>query len=483
VDNLDKILQMVDNDPGRIKTDSREVCPGDLFIALKGPVSDGHDYIGKAIENGASKIIFEDIPADIKTMLPEEILQVEDSREVLSEIASRIYDDPSSKLNLYGITGTNGKTTTAILIRHGIEVCGRACGLISTVYNIVDKDDIIPTKLTTPDILTINSLLNEMVRNNKKAAILEISSHSLSQKRVEGIKLDAAIFTNITPEHLDYHLTIENYMEEKLKIFSLLKPGRPAIINVDDNFIAEKIKDINSSSIITFGIKNTADIQAKNIELMSSGTVFDCIIRDSELIKITTRFIGIHNVYNILAAIAVLLEEGLNPGQIQDAIYEYCEVPGRLQRVSSTAPFEVFVDYAHTSDAIKNVLKALKPLTENRLIIVFGCGGDRDKTKRKVMGEIASKYADQTIITDDNPRSENPDNIRKEIEKGMLPDDNYSIIPHREEAIKTAINMGETGDVIVIAGKGHEDYQIIGNETKHFDDREVAREAIEKRGF
>ncbi|MFH1877899.1 MAG: UDP-N-acetylmuramoyl-L-alanyl-D-glutamate--2,6-diaminopimelate ligase, partial [Candidatus Omnitrophota bacterium] len=310
-----------------------------------------------------------------------------------------------------------------------------------------------------------------------------ISSHALHQKRVSGVMLDSAVFTNITPEHLDYHHDMGSYLKEKKKIFNNLKKGGIAVLNADDPRVAELKNEINCENIITFGINGTADVMAENISLKSHSTGFDMVSPVFGRLRINTGLIGIHNVYNILGAAGALADSGIKPEDMKNAVEQVRPVPGRLETVKSSASFRVFVDYAHTPDALENVLSCLRPLASGKLICVFGCGGDRDRTKRPLMGKIAADLCDSVILTNDNPRTEKPIDILREIEKGMAGEKSYSIIEDRETAIRQALLQADTGSIVLIAGKGHEDYQILGGKTVHFDDRETAVKILREMGY
>ena len=328
--------------------------------------------------------------------------------------------------------------------------------------------------MTTPDVLTVNRFLAEMVADGKTAAIIEVSSHALEQNRLGNTMLDTAVFTNISPEHLDYHKDMESYLNAKIQIFHRLKEDGSAIINADDSRIMDVVGKIKERKIRTFGIDATADISAKDVELSDKGTRFTLIASGVGEISVSTNLIGLHNVYNSLAAAAAVLQQGCGLDQIKEGLESFVSVPGRLDLVSGDVPFRVFVDYAHTPDALSNVLKALRSLVRNKLLCVFGCGGDRDKTKRPLMGKIAGDLADYVFVTTDNPRTEDPDEIMKQIEKGMAGCERYIVEPDRKRAIQMAVSQAKEGDIVLIAGKGHEDYQIIGKEKTYFSDTEVA---------
>ncbi|MBD3426217.1 MAG: UDP-N-acetylmuramoyl-L-alanyl-D-glutamate--2,6-diaminopimelate ligase [Candidatus Omnitrophica bacterium] len=467
-----------------IKTDSNKVSRGDVFVAIRGTVHDGHDHMNEALASGASFVVCEHDVANLQDEIDRrKLLFCKDTREELGEVASHIYGDPSDTLSVYGVTGTNGKTSTVFLIDSILNKAGRPSGLVSTVFAKVRDDSVERMSLTTPDIMSLNRLLSEMVSSWKQAAAVEISSHALDQKRVWGIKLDSAVFTNITPEHLDYHRDMVTYLADKSKIFDNLKPDGVGVLNQDDPMVIGLRDKIDLPHLVTFGIRENADVRAVDIELSAEGVSFGLVTRDIGQTHVKSSFIGTHNVYNMLAAAAALVKSGLSAEDIRDGLECARPVPGRLETVDSSAPFRIFVDYAHTPNALQSVLECLRPLARSRLICVFGCGGDRDRTKRPVMGRTATRIADMVIITSDNPRSEDPMSIIREIEKGVLNKTNYSIIKQRQDAIREAIRAAKDGDIVVIAGKGHEDCQIIGDQVRHFDDVEVARHVLKESGY
>ncbi len=456
------------------KTDSRKAGPGDVFIAIKGACHDGHDHIAEVLDNGVSRVICEYKPSGVSAAMESKILCVDDSREVLGELAKFFYGDPSSKMKVYGVTGTNGKTTTVFLIDKILKAAGIDSGFVSTVFINTNKFDVRKAVMTTPDVMALNSAMSEMMGNGKGAAVVEISSHALNQKRTWGIELDSAIFTNITPEHLDYHVTMDAYLEDKVKIFNSLKPGGVAVINADDSRVMQYGSSVGFPRLVTFGIRNDADIMARDVKVSIEGTEFVLDAKGFGAARINVGLIGLHNVSNILGAAGALLHNGVALDDIARGLADFYGVPGRLEMVPSEENFTVFVDYAHTPNALENMLGSVKSLVKGELVCVFGCGGDRDRGKRPVMGKIAADMCDKVIITSDNPRSEEPEAIIGEIKKGMSEYNNYSIIINREDAIKAAIEGASDDDVIVLAGKGHEDYQIVGDKKLHFDDREIA---------
>lgn len=467
-----------------LKTDSRQVKPGDVFFAVKGPVYDGHNYIKEVLEKDVSYVVCEHVIPGLSNEDIKKLVIVKSSREALGMSASYLFKKPSEHLSIYGVTGTNGKTTTVFLIDSILNAGANPAGFVSTVFTKTSGNIFSRSCMTTPDVVTLNRLLASMAASGKKSAVIEISSHALDQQRIYGIGLDAAVFTNITPEHLDYHKNMTGYLESKSKIFQNLKPKGRGVLNCDDALVIGLRKKIGLSRAITFGIKeSSAQVRGINIELFPKGTDFDIIVENKEVVHIHTRLIGLHNVYNVLAASAALLSAGLDLDVIKKGIEKALPVPGRLDLIFSNAPFKVFIDYAHTPDALKNILECVRPMTFSKLVCVFGCGGDRDKTKRPVMGEIASGICDYVILTNDNPRRESPEAILTEIEKGMADKNKYSIIPERHRAIKKALSIAAKDDIVIIAGKGHEDYQIIGTRIIPFDDKKVSSSILEEMGY
>ncbi len=477
---IDTVIETIGFDKGRLKTDSRLVGPGDVFVAIKGTACDGHDFIPEALAKGAVKVVCEQRRTCSEGQ--EKIIVVPDARKALGEMATRLYGNPSNALKVYGVTGTNGKTTTVFLIDGILNAAGRGSGLVSTVFTKTSGDKVVRSSMTTPDLLSINRLLLEMISHGKKAAVLEISSHALDQERVFGVKLDSAVFTNITPEHLDYHGNMRSYLAAKSKIFKSLKQGGAAVLNADDPMVA-RLKEKAKVPVLMFGLGEEADVRGSDIRTFSGSTEFDIEAKDIGKIHVRSRLIGKHNVYNMLAAAAALSASGITIDQIKEGLEKAQPVPGRLDRVETAAPFTVLVDYAHTPNALENVLNCLRSIAEEKLICVFGAGGDRDRTKRPVMGRIATDICDRVILTSDNPRSEDPMDILNEIEKGVKDKTNYSIISNRKDAVKSAIEAAESGDVVVIAGKGHEDCQIVGDSVLHFNDKEVAAEILRGLGY
>lgn len=443
-----------------VEFDSRKVQPGTLFIALKGDKYDGHDFIETAIGKGAVALIVQrKLAADIPQII------VSDTRATLGEIARRFYGDFSDMVKV-AITGTNGKTTTSFLIHSILEMSGKKSGLIGTIYYIGG----VRTKAvrTTPESLDIFKMISEFKENGLKAVVMEVSSHGLALKRVDEMRFRVALFTNLSQDHLDFHKTITSYRESKMRIFSLLEPDGYAVFNIDDQ-TSEYIKQINLKKVITYGMKNKCDIQGQITKDTIDGLGIDVHYCDN-IYHINSQLIGTYNSYNILAAFAVSMALGIDSDTTIKGITEVKGVKGRMERVAHN----IFIDYAHTPSAIENALNALRHYVKGKLIIVFGCGGDRDKDKRSQMAAASTRLADLTIITSDNPRSEPAGSIIEDIVKGVVTD-RYEIIEDRKTAIMKAVARKGDDDILLIAGKGHEDYQVIGNKTIRFDDAEVIR--------
>jgi len=455
--------------------DSKQIRPGGVFFAIKGENLNGADFIDEAIERGASCIVSE---SDFITYKSITKVIVDDVRKSCAVIADNFYQHPSSKIDITGITGTNGKTTILYLISAIMERSGFKCGSIGTIsYNIGERR--IPAINTTPSAIMTHMFLHDMEKSGIKNCVMEISSHSLIQHRVDRIKFKTAIFTNLSKEHLDYHKDMESYFMAKSQLFCMLKPDGIAIVNYDDEYGKRLIESI-SKEVITYGMSDGADIKAYDIKTSIKGTHFKVSFNEA-VFGIKTQLIGEHNIYNILAAIAYAVSNKIDIETIIQTISLFSGVPGRLERVDTTGcGFEVFIDYAHTDDALSNVLEALKKIAKSRIIVVFGCGGNRDKTKRPRMGKIASEKSDYVIITSDNPRREDPEAILEDIVKGIPKDfNNYKVCLDRKEAIKEAIRMACNDDIVLIAGKGHEKYQIFKDATIPFDDKMLAEELLE----
>lgn len=449
----------------QVDFDSRKVVKDSLFVAQKGTSVDGHLYIDKAISLGATTIICEELPIRLEANIT--FIQVEDSCKTLAIIASNFYDNPSSKLKLIGVTGTNGKTTVASLLYQLLKKSGYKTGLLSTVQILVDTTVFNATH-TTPDSVTINYYLHKMVLLGVDYCFMEVSSHGIHQKRTEGLEFAGGIFTNLSHDHLDYHVSFASYRDVKKSFFDSLPKTAFALTNLDDkngNIMLQNTKARKR----TYALKTLADYKAKIIEKSFSGTLIS--INDTEF---WTKLIGNFNAYNLAAIIGVAYELGLEKLEILTIISQLESVSGRFEHLVSDNGVIAIVDYAHTPDALRNVLQTINDIRTNneKLITVIGCGGDRDKTKRPKMAHIASQLSTQAIFTSDNPRTENPDTILEEMEEGVSAENLKKIITisDRRQAIKTACKFSETGDILLIAGKGHENYQEISGERFHFDD-------------
>ncbi len=464
-----------------IEHDSRKVTTKNLFVCMEGAHVDGHNFIPQAISKGAVAVL----TARKNFQPPENIsaLIVPDMLNTLAVIVPYFYDYPARKMRVIGVTGTNGKTTTTYLLREIFSCAGFKVGLIGTIQNLIGEE-IFPVRNTTPNVIDLQKFLSEMVKKNVQVLVMEVSSHALAENRVAGVEFDTAIFTNLTQDHLDFHGTMENYLRAKTKLFDMIsrrgrKQNKTAIVNADDAAGEEILKHCLCEKI-TYGLKNSADLRGINLDIRADGMKIQLGIRNEEL-GIKLHITGIFNVYNVLAAVGAASAEKISPEIIKRALENFKSVPGRFERIFSDAPFEVIVDYAHTPDGVKNVLETAAQIAKGKIIAVFGCGGDRDNSKRPIMGKIAAELSDIVIVTSDNPRTENPEKILDEIEVG-LGKKNHERIVDRREAIFRAIELAEAGDIVLILGKGHETYQILNTGTIHFDDREVALEAIKNVG-
>jgi UDP-N-acetylmuramoyl-L-alanyl-D-glutamate--2,6-diaminopimelate ligase len=473
--NFEELLMLVrsGNSP-RLCDDSRIVESGDIFVAVKGPNVDGHDFIPQVLAKGAKFIVCQ---SSSSVVIPAkagiQVITVPDSSLALAVLAQAANGNPAEKLTNLAVTGTKGKTTVTFLVRSCFRAAGEKCGLIGTV--IYDTGiDVSPAPLTTPDCLTIAKSQSQMLKAGAKYMVIEASSHALDQNRVAAINFKAAAFTNLTGDHLDYHKTTENYLAAKSKLFAMLSPDATAVLNKQSPF-AEQIIQCTKAKVIWFAVDEEADLSAEIHSIDDSGTTFT-IQYQGQSIRIKTPLLGRFNVANHLAAAGLCLSAGLDLKTVARGLSSLDAIPGRLENIKSDAPFTVLVDFAHTDDALDNVLSTLKPLCKARLIVVFGCGGDRDKTKRPRMAKVVEKYADMAIVTSDNPRTENPDDIISQIVAGLKDpaSPKIKIEPDRKKAIALAIESAKKNDVIIIAGKGHENYQIIGKQKFPFSDQQMA---------
>ncbi len=457
----------------KIEFDSRKVQENDVFVAIRGTVSDGHDFIEKAIGLGACAIICDTLPEIIAANVT--YIQVQDTNSALAFIASNYFNTPSDKIRLVGVTGTNGKTTIASLLYQLYKKAGYKVGLLSTVKIMVDDTEYKATH-TTPDSLTINQYLNEMISMGCEYCFMEVSSHGVHQKRTEGLHFEGGVFTNLSHDHLDYHPTFAEYRDVKKSFFDHLPKTAFALTNVDDKNGAVMLQNTNARKR-TYALKSYADYKAQILENQLSGLLLK--INDNE---VWVKLIGTFNAYNLLAIYGTAIELGMDSLEALRLLSELESVSGRFQFIVSSDKITAIVDYAHTPDALENVLNTINNIRTNneKLISVIGCGGDRDKTKRPIMANIASQMSDTVIFTSDNPRTENPATIISEMEKGVEPQ-NYKktlSIEDRKQAIKTACQLANANDIILIAGKGHENYQEINGVRHHFDDMETVKEFL-----
>lgn len=468
-----------------LQYDSRTIQPEDAFIALTGTNTDGHNYIEHAIAAGAVAVIAEYAPESVATHTP--VLVVKDTRAVISLLAEVMHDFPDKKLKVVGVTGTNGKTTTTNLIRYLWRCRQIKCGLIGTICNYCD-DRRLPAAATTPEPLRLAELLDMMVEEECTHLVMEVSSHALKQKRVDAMHFDGAVFTNLTQDHLDYHKTVEDYLDAKLELFRMLDrdgaEGRFAVVNLDDPYAGE-FAAASHAQLWTYAVDKPADLRATAFKLTPGGTEVELLYK-GETYTGKLPLSGKFNVYNSLAALCVMLAQGFNLADLLEDLANVPQVPGRFEKVDCGQDFTVVVDYAHTPDGLENVLNTARELlhgTDGKLICVFGCGGDRDRGKRPIMGKLAVTLADKAVVTSDNPRTEDPlaiiDEIKAGIEEaGAACAAKYEVEPDRRAAIGRAVAMAQPGDVVMIAGKGHEDYQLVNGRVLDFDDRAVAREFL-----
>lgn len=467
----------IDAEVTGIAYDSRAVRPGDLFVAVKGLHADGHDFMQDAVRRGARAVVSEH---------GDNCIVVRDSRDALARLSSEFYGRPSERLAVSGVTGTNGKTTAAFLIKSILEHSGRKAGLIGTInYMIGDKE--YPAPHTTPEAPEFQGYLAKMVEAHCGCAVCEVSSHALALKRADYTDFKVAVFTNLTRDHLDFHGTMENYFEAKKRLFAeLLSPNGTAVINADDPY-AQRLIGATKAKVITYGIEKNADIKAHDIKNAFDGLSFKICLSGKVSffgkgdMEIASPLVGIPNVYNILSACGAALALGAGWEEVASAIRVTGHAKGRFEKVETGRGFLCIVDYAHTDDALRRLIETARGLVKGgRVITVFGCGGDRDKGKRPLMGSVAATLSDEVFITSDNPRSEDPEEIIKDILAGVAKD-NYKVEPDRRRAIFSAIILAKPGDIVLIAGKGHEEYQEEKGGRVRFSDKEVAEEALGRR--
>lgn len=468
---------VVDGNPSvevsSIEYNSRKTTSGALFIAIKGFKADGHDYVNDAIKRGAVAVVVE---RDVET--PFEIckVMVPDSREALSHISSVYYGTPSRKLDITGVTGTNGKTTTCYLLRSIYEAAGISSGMLTTIEYLVGKRRQ-RAQLTTPESLDMQRILGKMVEDGVKAVAMEVSSHGLTLKRVKDVEFARGVFTNLSRDHLDFHVDMEDYISSKRSLFKNLRLGAIAVLNCDDPHW-EDMASATQARVVKYGFAGTADFRATEVKATLDGTRIKASWK-RETAEIKSRLIGMHNAYNMLASAATAAYSGLGKEAIIAGINNVKRIPGRLEQFRLPNGARAFVDYAHTPDALKRVLDSLKEVTEGDIICVFGCGGDRDKGKRPIMGEVSTDLADFTIVTSDNSRSEDPQTIIDEITRGIKKH-NFKTEADRRKAIEKAVALAKPKDSVLIAGKGHEKFQIVGDARIRFDDAKILSSLIGK---
>ncbi len=468
-----QVFNFVDRNIDEVTSDSRKAAGGSVFVAIRGAVADGHDFIEEAIERGAQVVV-----AQEKVNVPNDIclITAPNTRHVLAVMADILAGHPSSKVRVVGVTGTNGKTTVTYLLRSVLQVAGKSTGLIGTInYEFAGR--VVPAGTTTPAADELHRYLAEMAAEGAEYAVIEVSSHALDQYRVDAVNFACAVFTNISHEHLDYHMTFDSYLNAKGKLFRYLPRESVGIFNADDQHAAT-LAQRTKARRVWYGMQSE-DVDFSG-ELQSSGLDGSSItlVTPAGAVDIHTALIGVHNVYNILAAAAAAMSLGVGLEETAAGLQAIEGVPGRLERVREATGFAAFVDYAHTDEGLRNVLMTLKPLTEGRLIVVFGCGGDRDRAKRPRMGAVAQEFADAVVVTSDNPRGEDPRAIIDEITAGMRQDENLYVEPNRARAIEAACRLARPGDVLLVAGKGHETYQKFKDTVIPFDDREIIRGVV-----
>lgn len=471
--NAIEVVGTTDVDIMGVNIDSRKIENGHLFVAIKGTQVDGHKFIGKAIELGAVAVLVEDMPDEKVDGVT--YIKVASTDEAVGPVATTFYGSPSEKLQLVGVTGTNGKTTIATLLFNMFRKMGHKCGLLSTVCNYIE-DEAIPTDHTTPDAIELNQLLARMVDAGCEYAFMECSSHAIQQRRIGGLKFRGGLFTNLTRDHLDYHKTFENYRDAKKLFFDTLPKDAFAITNADDKNGMVMVQNCKAK-VKTYSTRSMADFKARILEFHFEGMYLEVDGRE-----VGVQFIGRFNVSNLLAVYGAALMLGKQPDEVLLVMSTLKSVSGRLEPIRGKDGVTAVVDYAHTPDALANVMQTLRDVLNGKgnLITVCGCGGDRDAGKRPVMAQEAVKASDKVILTSDNPRTENPETILDDMEAGLTDSQKRQVlrITDRRQAIRTAVAMAQKGDVILIAGKGHEDYQIIGTTKHHFDDREEVRVAF-----
>ena len=472
-----------------LQYDSRKVQNGDMFIAIKGALADGHNHISAAVSKGAKAVVVEN-----DALLPDSFFMhtgvvkivVGNTRRALAVMSANYFGHPARRLRLIGVTGTNGKTTTTYLIKQLLELSTPSMegkvGLIGTIEYVVGREKY-PATHTTPESLELHKLFATMVEKGCTHVVMEVSSHSLYQDRVYGLEFAAAVFTNLTQDHLDYHGTMENYFQAKKILFDSLPSSSWAITNSDDAS-GPKIVQGTKASVLTYSVNGSSDVSAQNVSLSINGTAF-VLRHHAEEITLHSQLVGRFNVYNILAACSAGFALGVSAASINTGVASFSSVPGRFERILSPGGWSAIIDYAHTPDALEKCLNTIRDVLpaqgSNRIITVFGAGGDRDKSKRPLMGKVVDTLSDVAVVTSDNPRTEDPDAIINDILNGVYRKKDLFVETDRRTAITNALSMARTGDIVLIAGKGHEDYQIIGTTKHHFSDREIVQEFIAAR--
>ena len=476
--DVEKVVGPLDRLVKGLTYDSRKAKIGFLFVAISGFRQDGHNFIPEAIRKGTRVVVVE---KEIFSLPPEvTLIRVRSSREALAKLSSYWYGFPSRELKLIGITGTNGKTTTTYLVESILKKAGYKVGRISTINYDLGSGPI-PSRITTPESQDLQEILRNMVDAGVNYAVIEVSSHSLVLHRVDGVQFDFAVFTNFSLDHLDFHKSIERYLEAKVSLFRERAP-KMAAVNVDDAMAHHFMKSI-SCPLITYGVKKKARVKGKILKTGVRGSSFLAQVDKNEPLRINLPLLGIHNVYNALAAISTAAAQTVEPLIIREGLERVKRIPGRLEYIQNKRDLDVFVDYAHTPDALEKVLKSLRQVARGKIWVVFGCGGDRDIQKRPLMGKVSLKFADYSVITSDNPRSEDPEKIVAVIEEGVREDGghrgkDYTTVVDRREAIRTALERMKRGDTLLIAGKGHEKVQIFEDRVVEFSDSKVVRDLL-----
>jgi len=486
--NIQNLAGDMNVDISGVNYDSRKIGPGDLFVAMRGYTQDGHNFIGDALSRGAAAILsemptntlIEDI-GEKPNQMPV-FIRVSDSRRALSKVAVAFYEQPFRNMNLIGITGTNGKTTTSYLLESILMAAGRNPGVIGTINHRI-SGSVLKSSVTTPESLDLMKIFREMADQGATDVVMEVSSHALDQGRVADCPFRTVLFTNISRDHLDYHQSMDDYFKAKSLLFTKLqgnasKGAVKSIINVDDPR-GKELVTLSMTETITYGLQNSCDVTAKNVSVSRKGLRARLIFKGNNEIDICASLIGNFDIYNIMAAASAAISLGVDFESIVSGIENMKGVPGRMELVPNTRSLTIVVDYAHTPDALEKALEAAKEITRGRILTVFGCGGDRDRGKRDEMGRVAGQHSQKVFITSDNPRSEDPAAIADEIEKGVIASGqkDYVIELERAEAIRMAVEAAFEEDLVLIAGKGHEDYQIMGKVKRAFDDRVVAAKA------